>query len=206
MSLKLYTRKRNFKDTPEPAAASKKTKSKLIFVVQRHKASRLHYDLRLELDGVLKSWAVPKGPSLDPKDKRLAVHVEDHPFDYASFVGVIPPKHYGAGAVVVWDCGVWSPDEDREYWFHGRADAERRALAGLAQLKRSFTLCDEKNNGSFTQACSPDKKNWFLIKHKDRFVARTDVTEQNRSVLCGLTVADLKTAPVRRRPASQLVP
>ncbi|MFL6647467.1 MAG: DNA polymerase ligase N-terminal domain-containing protein, partial [Sulfurifustaceae bacterium] len=114
--LREYSAKRAFEATPEPAPAPAPHGSgPLLFVVQQHSARRLHFDFRLELDGVLKSWAVPKGPSLDPRDKRLAVQTEDHPYDYGSFEGVIPPKQYGAGEVIVWDCGVWSPDEDDEY-------------------------------------------------------------------------------------------
>jgi len=201
-----YSAKRAFDVTPEPAPTVADRTGPLLFVVQQHSARRMHYDFRLELDGVLQSWAVPKGPSLDPRDKRLAVHVEDHPFDYASFEGVIPPKQYGAGEVIVWDCGVWSPDEDGEYWFHDRAEAERRARAALEKGKLSFTLRGEKLKGSWALVRSSDKKNWFLIKHKDRFAAQVAITDRNRSVLCGLTVEDLKTAPVRQRPATQLVP
>src|SRR6478672_10578873 len=111
-SLTEYSAKRSFKATPEPAPVVPETRSgPLLFVVQQHSARRLHFDFRLLCDGVLKSWAVPKGPSLDPSEKRLAVQTEDHPYDYASFEGVIPAGQYGAGEVIVWDCGVYSPDE-----------------------------------------------------------------------------------------------
>src|SRR6266480_5575006 len=118
-----YSAKRRFEATPEPGPVPVEgRRGPLMFVIQQHAATRLHYDLRLELDGVLKSWAVPKGLSLDPADKRLAMQTEDHPYAYASFEGVIPPKQYGAGEVIVWDCGVYSPDEPRTM-FHERAAA-----------------------------------------------------------------------------------
>src|SRR5688500_19201961 len=129
--LRDYSAKRSFAATPEPAAQIPEGRSgPLLFVIQQHSATRMHYDFRLECDGVLKSWAVPKGPSLDPADKRLAVPTEDHPFDYASFEGVIPPRQYGAGEVIVWDCGVYSPDED-EAWISDRRTAEAQVLQGL---------------------------------------------------------------------------
>ena len=159
----------------------------------------MHYDLRLECDGVLKSWAVPKGLSLDPNDKRLAAQTEDHPYDYASFEGVIPTGQYGAGEMIVWDCGVYSPDEDQQYWFHDRAAAEQRVREGLDKGKLSFILRGEKLKGSFALVRMADRKNWLVIKHKDRYVSKSDVTEQDRSVLSGLTVQDLKTLPVPPR-------
>ena len=152
----------------------------------------MHWDFRLELDGVLKSWAVPKAPSLNPTERRLAVQTEDHPFDYASFEGIIPPKQYGAGEVIVWDCGVYSPDEDREYWFHDREEAQRRLREGLAKGKLSIFLRGEKLKGSFALVRSKEAKNWLLIKHKDRFVDEADVTARDHSILSGLSVEDLE--------------
>src|SRR6186997_711096 len=125
MPLTLYNKKRNFKETAEPAGKLKKSASELIFVIQRHKASRLHYDFRLELDGVLKSWAVPKGPSLNPQDKRLAMMVEDHPYDYKDFAGVIP-SGYGAGIVEIWDEGTYSDLENSDI-----KTAQKHLKAGL---------------------------------------------------------------------------
>ena len=204
-SLGEYSAKRSFKATPEPAPAVPAARSgPLLFVIQMHSATRLHYDFRLECDGVLKSWAVPKGPSLDPNDKRLAVHVEDHPYDYGSFEGVIPPGQYGAGEVIVWDCGVFSPDENGT-WFHDRKEAERQVREGLEKGKLSILLRGEKLKGSFALVrTTRDRKSWLLIKHKDRFAAPVDVTAQNRSVLSGVTVGDLKSHPVQRMPAACL--
>ncbi|HEY2036617.1 MAG TPA: non-homologous end-joining DNA ligase, partial [Steroidobacteraceae bacterium] len=189
-----YAAKRAFTRTPEPGPAVIAGRGgPLLFVIQKHAARRLHYDFRLELAGVLKSWAVPKGPSLDPSDKRMAVAVEDHPFDYASFEGVIPAKEYGAGRVVVWDCGVYSPDEDRRYSFIDRAEAEQRVRAGIEQGKLSIFLRGEKVKGSFALVRTATSGQWLLIKHKDGFASKQDVTLQDRSVLSGLSLDDLST-------------
>src|SRR2546421_9140467 len=161
-----YTAKRSFDATPEPAPAPiAKRNGPLLFGLQQHAARRLHYDLRLECDGVLKSWAVPKGPALDPSEKRLAVPTEDHPFDYASFEGVIPAGQYGAGEMIVWDCGVYSPDEGGEYSFDDRTEAEKRVRQDLAKGKLGFFLRGEKTKGSFALVRMKDQKNWLLIKH-----------------------------------------
>src|SRR5882672_1852239 len=183
-----YSAKRTFTTTPEPAPALAGGRGgPLLFVIQQHSATRLHYDFRLECDGVLKSWAVPKGPSLDPGEKRLAVQVEDHPYDYASFEGVIPPGQYGAGEVIVWDCGVYSPDEGGATWFHDRAEAERQIREGIGKGKLSILLRGEKLKGSFALVRTKDAKQWLMLKHKDRFEGPGDVTAQNRSVLSGKT-------------------
>ncbi|HET7731225.1 MAG TPA: non-homologous end-joining DNA ligase, partial [Usitatibacter sp.] len=201
-----YSAKRSFRATPEPAPAPVTARSgPLLFVVQKHSATRLHYDLRLECDGVLKSWAVPRGPSLDRSEKRLAVETEDHPYEYASFEGVIPPKQYGAGEVIVWDCGVYSPDENGT-WYHDRAEAERRVREELARGKLSFTLRGEKLKGSFALVKTKEAKQWLLIKHRDRFEFTEDVTARDRSVLSGIAVEELKVVPVHRIDASRLVP
>ena len=202
-----YAAKRKFEATPEPApAATGAAAGPLLFVVQQHSARRLHYDFRLECDSVLKSWAVPKGPSLNPTDKRLAVQTEDHPYDYASFEGVIPPGQYGAGEVIVWDCGVYSPDE-HQTWFHDRQEAERQVREGLQKGKLSFQLRGDKLKGSFALVrTAQDPKSWLLIKHRDRFVSSDDVTTQNRSVLSGVSVENMKVVPAHRIAAAQLVP
>src|SRR5438034_4637678 len=127
MGLEEYKRKRRFSETPEPEGKVE-AKNQRRFVVQKHRATRLHYDFRLELDGVLKSWAVPKGPSLDPADKRLAMHVEDHPLEYGTFEGIIPKGEYGGGTVLLWDRGSWEPVGDPHQGY--RAGSLKFALKG----------------------------------------------------------------------------
>src|ERR1700749_2859549 len=158
MALEEYKRKRDFKQTPEPPPKLEKGKQRR-FVVQKHRATRLHYDFRLEMEGVLKSWAVPKGPSLDPADKRLAMQVEDHPVSYFDFEGIIPEGNYGAGTVMVWDVGKWEP--------LGDADAM------LAKGDLKFRLHGKKLNGEFVLAHMRSRRpgskgtEWLLIKKKD---------------------------------------
>ena len=165
MSLSKYTAKRNFALTPEPDAGVNNSKAKLSFVVQRHKASHLHYDFRLEMEGVLKSWAVPKGPSMNPNDKRLAMMVEDHPYAYKDFKGVIP-EGYGAGIVEIWDKGNYSTIEKMEV-----AAAEKNIRAGLKAGNLKFTLHGKKLKGEFALVKLKGKQEnaWLLIKHKDKF-------------------------------------
>ncbi len=155
---------------------------------------------------MLKSWAVPKGPSLDPADKRLAMQTEDHPYDYASFEGVIPAGQYGAGQMIVWDCGVYSPDEGGKVDFADRAEAERRVREGLEQGKLGFLLRGEKVKGSFALVRTREKGSWLLIKHKDRFAGKVDLQARRHSVLSGLALEDLKSVPVKRRQSAGLVP
>src|SRR5918994_1707424 len=166
MGLAEYKRKRNFKKTPEPAGKVAPTRGELQFVVQKHQASRLHYDFRLELDGTLKSWAVPKGPSLNPDDKRLAMMVEDHPLDYRTFEGVIPEGNYGAGEVIVWDRGTY-----RAAGTTDRRESERALRAGLAKGRLTFVLEGEKLRGEFSllKIQRGEENAWLLVKKGDRF-------------------------------------
>ncbi len=200
-----YAQKRSFTKTPEPGPKVVAHQGPLLFIVQKHAARRLHYDFRLELDGVLKSWAVPKGPSLQVGEKRLAVEVEDHPFDYASFEGVIPEKQYGAGNVIVWDCGVYSPDEGGEYAFDDREAAEKRLRRELANGKLSFFLRGEKLKGSFALIRTSTDKQWLLIKHKDRFAGVDTLLAQNTSVLSGATLDEVASAAARERFSAELL-
>ena len=160
MSLDEYRRKRDFKLTKEPKGDRTSSRKKLIYVIQKHQASRLHYDFRLEWKGVLLSWAVPKGPSLDPSVKRLAMRVEDHPVEYAKFEGVIPEGEYGGGTVMVWDYGTWEPEVP---------DVDE----ALARGDLKFTLHGSKLKGSWVLVRTP--RGWLLIKHRDEYASKEDI-------------------------------
>lgn len=191
-----YRARRDFDRTPEPVPeGSGSDQGPLMFVVHKHAARRLHFDFRLEVDGVLKSWAVPSGPSRDPKVKRLAVMVEDHPLEYGSFEGVIPPGEYGAGSVIVWDRGTYFPEEKGELFSEDRDEAEERMRRGLAEGKLSFYLRGSRLKGSWTlvQMRTRGEANWLLIKHHDDFArAGEDAPYENTSVVSGMDTNDLK--------------
>lgn len=183
MSLTKYRQKRQFQQTPEPRGHKSGAASALRFVVQKHDASRLHYDFRLELDGVMKSWAVPKGPSLNPEDKRLAVMVEDHPLDYRTFEGTIPAGNYGAGTVMVWDNGFYSamgagPD---------RRSNEQAVQEGLDKGHLKISLQGKKLRGDFSliRLKRGKERDWLLIKNRDEWASESDVTLSDRSVATG---------------------
>jgi bifunctional non-homologous end joining protein LigD len=187
MPLEKYREKRNFKISPEPSGKprlSPAAKGHFQYVIQKHRATQLHYDFRLEFNGVLLSWAVPKGPSLDPSVKRLAMEVEDHPMEYGGFEGVIPEGEYGGGTVMVWDQGEWTPESD---------DVESALKKG--DLK--FTLHGKKLGGSWVLVRtrgfgSKADKSWLLIKHRDKYASEKDIEEEEpRSVLSGRLLADI---------------
>ncbi|WP_288461565.1 DNA polymerase ligase N-terminal domain-containing protein [uncultured Chryseobacterium sp.] len=176
MALKDYNQKRKFDETSEPKGKTKKSKDQLIFVIQRHAASRLHYDFRLEMDGVLKSWAVPKGPSLDPKDKRLAMMVEDHPYDYKDFEGNIPEGNYGAGQVEIWDSGTYEPLDN-----NSKLSDKKELLKELKVGSLKFILHGKKLKGEFAlvKMKNTEENSWLLIKHKDDFAESDYDAEEN---------------------------
>jgi len=185
--LEEYREKRNFDITEEPkgSRAARKPAEKLEYVIHKHQASHLHYDFRLEWRGVLLSWAVPKGPSMDPAVKRLATQVEDHPFEYGKFEGIIPEGEYGGGTVMLWDRGTWTPD-----------DPEVDASLEKGELK--FSLSGAKLHGSWVLVRTKlgyggsKKPQWLLIKHRDRYASTSDVlTGKPRSVVTKRLLSDI---------------
>lgn len=189
MSLSEYNQKRNFNSTLEPEGKIKQSSTELIFVVQKHAASHLHYDFRLEMDGVLKSWAIPKGPSMNPADKRLAIMVEDHPYSYKDFEGTIPEGNYGAGNVIVWDNGTYIlADEDR-LDIH-----EHKLQSDLQKGHLSFILNGKKLKGEFAlvKLKTKQENTWLLIKSKDQYANDEDVLLQDKSVLSNRTLESME--------------
>lgn len=186
MGLRQYWNKRNFKETPEPKGKAIPPQGRLQFVIQKHAASRLHYDFRLELDGMLKSWAVPKGPSLDSSQKRLAVHVEDHPLEYASFEGIIPAGQYGGGTVLLWDRGYWEPIGDP------RSSYRRGRLKFILHGEKLHGIWNLVRMGRRQEA---GKENWLLIKERDteeRQGKESDVTDRlTHSVVSGKSIEQI---------------
>jgi bifunctional non-homologous end joining protein LigD len=179
--LAVYRKKRDFSRTREPQGTTRSSSRSLAFVVQKHRASHLHYDFRLELDGVLKSWAVPKGPSLDPATRRLAVRVEDHPLEYKNFEGTIPAGNYGAGEVIVWDRGTYAAVDD---------EGEDALLKGLRNGVLDFVLRGEKLRGEFALVRMKRPNQWLLIKKDDAYASSRDVTRDDRSVKSGRRLPD----------------
>lgn len=192
MGLVEYKKKRSFSNTPEPEEG-RPSETQLRFVIQKHQASRLHYDFRLEMDGVLKSWAVPKGPSTDPSVKRLAMMVEDHPYDYKDFEGIIPKGNYGAGTVIVWDEGTYEPLEITK----DKKAQEKLLLKELKSGSLKFRLNGTKLQGEFALVKTKGMEDnaWLLIKHRDEFASTTDITKKDKSVISDKTLEAVKTAP-----------
>lgn len=203
MALTLYKKKRSFGKTPEPVGG-KPGSGALRFVIQKHDATRLHYDFRLEVDGVLKSWAVPKGPSTDPSVKRLAMMVEDHPYDYRDFEGIIPQGQYGGGTVIVWDEGTYEPFDEKDRkaggtgLVKGKKEQEKMLRRQLKEGSVKFILYGKKLKGEFALVHTHGmgtENSWLLIKHRDEFAKSTDITKKDKSVLTGKTIAQMeKTA------------
>lgn len=190
MSLKDYEKKRRFDVTPEPRGETptRKSGTKLAYVIQKHAASHLHYDFRLEWKGVLLSWAVPKGPSLDPSVKRLAMQVEDHPVEYGGFEGIIPAGEYGGGTVMLWDRGTWTPEVNDPDVALERGDL-KFVLHGK-KLKGSWVLVRTRGFGG-----GRGRPSWLLIKHRDEYASSDDIiNNQARSVLSGRLLAEIAAA------------
>jgi len=205
VALDEYRAKRDFAKTAEPAPREEQPRSgPLTFVVQKHAARRLHYDFRLEADGVLKSWPIPNGPSYTHGERRLAVQTEDHPLEYATFEGVIPRGEYGGGEVIVWDCGIYAPEEHGEPCFD-RERAEKLVRRGIEQGKLGVFLQGHKLHGGWTLVHTQDK-NWLFIKKDDNFAnAAHDVLLEDQSVLSGLTIEDLRAGRLPHRGTQLLL-
>src|SRR4051812_27716905 len=197
MSLEEYKQKRKFDKTPEPTGGTG-DENAIRFVVQKHAASHLHYDFRLELKGVLKSWAVPKGPSMNPEDKRLAMLTEDHPINYIDFEGIIPKGQYGGGTVIVWDQGTYTTPEIKQT---DKKSQEHSVMSQYFKGAILFTLNGQKLKGKFAiiKAGERDEKSWYLIKVKDKFATTSDITKKDKSVISGLTIEEMSASPEAKK-------
>jgi len=194
MELTEYTSKRTFEKTPEPEPGARAGGDRPVFVVHKHAARMLHYDLRLELEGVLKSWAVPRGPTLEPSTKRLAIMVEDHPLAYKDFEGVIPENNYGAGSVIIWDRGFYHHPAAQ-----GESENTKLLLEGLRKGDLKFVLEGEKLQGEFALVRTGKVGNsWLLLKKKERASSRKDILQENRSVLSHKTLEEMLEADPKR--------
>lgn len=193
MSLSLYKKKRRFNETTEPQGKEKSSKAHLRFVIQKHDASHVHYDFRLEMQGVLKSWAVPKGPSLNPSDKRLAMMVEDHPYDYRNFEGIIPAGNYGGGTVIVWDEGTYEPIGGQGM---SRKEQEKILIQQLYSGNLKFIMHGKKIKGEYAlfQMKGRGERSWILVKKNDEFASEEDITENEKSVKTGKTLVQVAEA------------
>lgn len=189
MDLSKYNQKRDFDSTTEPKGEIEKSNNELIFVVQKHAASHLHYDFRLEMDGLLKSWAIPNGPSMNPKEKRLAIMVENHPMEYKNFEGTIPEGNYGAGTVIVWDTGNYTLVDSQN-----EEKIEEKFKGALQKGNLSFILNGEKLKGEFALVRLKELKRnaWLLIKKEDQYTSKTDVLKKNKSVISNLTLDEME--------------
>lgn len=174
--LAAYRNKRRYAASGEPRGVQRRSKGSLKFVVQKHSSAHLHYDFRLEADGVLKSWAIPKGPSLDPSQQRLAIRVEDHPYDYRNFEGTIPEGHYGAGDVIVWDRGSYRQVPD---------GSEEAVLKGLRKGALSIELNGKRLRGLFSLVRLKPSRQWLLTKTRDAYASTRDITRISTSVRSG---------------------
>jgi bifunctional non-homologous end joining protein LigD len=195
MGLTTYKKKRNFSKTTEPTGGNPAGEA-LHFVIQKHDASHLHYDFRLEIEGVLKSWAVPKGPSTDPSVKRLAMMVEDHPYDYKNFEGIIPKGQYGGGTVIVWDEGTYEPAEEK---FTDKKEMDKYLRNQLHKGKLHVIMHGKKLKGEYglIKSSYQGEKSWLLFKVKDKYAKTTDITKKDKSVLSGKTIPKMEKEPDR---------
>lgn len=188
MDLSKYNLKRDFNSTTEPRGVIKKSKNELIFVIQKHATSNLHYDFRMEMSGVLRSWTIPNGPSMNPEEKRLAIMVENHPYAYKDFEGTIPEGNYGAGNIIIWDSGTYSLRNEQSI-----EAIENKFKSDLQDGQFNFILSGKKLNGEFVlkRMKIKQKNAWLLMKKEDQYASKTNVLNDNKSVVSNLTLEEI---------------